>query len=140
MISPADYAVQIKTKLATCPVVASFSVTEEKVLPDEGYLRVRAWLTNGDFLEVAEYFVLQGDVCVTQRYRYQWMDGERQALRKRWDNVEHYPGLPGFPDHVHVGGERDVRLGERLGIVQLLDVLTAEMGEDSGETTSSKSE
>ena len=127
MISPADYAVQIKTKLAICPVVASFSITEEKVLPDEGYLRVRAWLTNGDFLEAAEYFALEDDDCITHRYRYQWLDGERRELRKRWDNVEHYPDLPGFPHHVHVGKEENVKPGERLSIVELLDALAGEI-------------
>jgi len=127
VISPADYAVQIKTKLAICPVVASFSITEEKVLPDEGYLRVRAWLTNGDFLEAAEYFALEDDDCITHRYRYQWLDGERRELRKRWDNVEHYPDLPGFPHHVHVGKEENVKPGERLSIVELLDALAGEI-------------
>ncbi|MFH1929489.1 MAG: DUF6516 family protein [Chloroflexota bacterium] len=127
MISPADYAVQIKTKLAICPVVASFSITEEKVLPDEGYLRVRAWLTNGDFLEAAEYFALEDDDRITHRYRYQWLDGERRELRKRWDNVEHYPDLPGFPHHVHVGKEENVKPGERLSIVELLDALAGEI-------------
>ena len=127
MISPADYAVQIKTKLAICPVVASFSITEEKVLPDEGYLRVQAWLTNGDFLEAAEYFALEDDDCITHRYRYQWLDGERRELRKRWDNVEHYPDLPGFPHHVHVGKEENVKPGERLSIVELLDALAGEI-------------
>ena len=57
------------------------------------------------------------------------------------ENVEHYPDLSGFPDHVHIGEEGDVGPGERLGIVELLDVLTAEMGgEDNGETANSESE
>ncbi len=52
------------------------------------------------------------------------MAGERRELRKRWDNVEHYPDLPNFPHHVHVGGEKNVEPGERLSIMQLLDALT----------------
>jgi len=72
-------------------------------------------------------FVLEGEECVTRRYRYQWMDGERRELRKRWDNVEHHPDLSNFPYHVHVAGEENVEPGERLSIVQLLDVLAGEI-------------
>lgn len=70
--------------------VASIAVVEERALPDRGYFRARLMLSNGDFLEVAEYFVVEGERCVTKRYRYQWMDESQQVLRKRWDNVEHY--------------------------------------------------
>jgi hypothetical protein len=121
---PVEYALQLKARLVTSPIVASFTIVEEKVWPDRGYIRIRMVLSNGDFLEAAEYFVLEDEECVTRRYRYQWMDGERRELRKRWDNVEHYPDLPNFPHHVHVGGDEDVEPGERLSIIQLLDVLT----------------
>lgn len=127
MTMPADYAIQVRTKLVTCPAVNSFSITEEKLLPESGYIRLRASLINGDFLEAAEYFALEGDKLVTRRYRYQWMDKERRTLRKRWDNVEHYPDLPNFPHHVHIGEERNVEPGEPLSIAQLLDVLTGEI-------------
>jgi len=127
MTTPIEYVLQLKAKLVASPIVASFNVVEEKVWPDRGYIRIRMELGNGDFLEAAEYFVLEDDECVTRRYRYQWMDRERRELRKRWDNVEHYPDLPNFPHHVHVGREENVEPGERLSIVQLLDVLTSEI-------------
>lgn len=126
MTTPSEYVLQLKTRLVTSPIVASFTVTEEKVWPDRGYVRIRMALSNGDFLEVAEYFVMQGSECITRRYRYQWMDAERRELRRRWDNVEHYPDLPNFPHHVHIGEERNVEPGENLSIVQLLDVLAGE--------------
>ncbi len=123
MITPAEYVLHLKTQLSLSPIVVSFTIVEEKVWPDRGYIRIRMTLSNGDFLEVAEYFVIQDGKCVTHRYRYQWMDGQRRELRKRWDNVEHYPDLPNFPHHVHVGGEKNVEPGERLSIIQLLDML-----------------
>jgi hypothetical protein len=127
MITPAEYVLQLKTQLSLSPIVVSFTIVEEKVWPDRGYIRIRMTLSNGDFLEVAEYFVIQDGECVTHRYRYQWMDGQRRELRKRWDNVEHYPDLPNFPHHVHMGGEKNVEPGERLSIIQLLDVLAGEI-------------
>ena len=127
MTIPIEYVLQLKAKLVASPIVASFTIVEEKVWSDRGYIRIRRVLSNGDFLEVAEYFVLEDEECVTHRYRYQWMDRERRELRKRWDNVEHYPELPNFPHHVHVGREERVVPGERLSIAQLLDVLAGEI-------------
>ena len=127
MATPAEYLVQLKTKLAISQIVVSFSVVEEKVWPDRGYVRIRMVLSNGDFLEAAEYFVLQDDDLTTHRYRYQWMDRECRELRKRWDNVEHFPDLSNFPDHIHIGKEENVEPGESLSIIQLLDALAGEI-------------
>ncbi|MBC8265013.1 MAG: hypothetical protein H8E47_12925 [Anaerolineales bacterium] len=127
MTTPTKYVLQLKAKLVTSPIVASFNLVEEKVWPDRGYIRIRMSLSNGDFLEAAEYFLLEDDEYITRRYRYQWMDGERRELHKRWDNVEHYPDLPSFPHHVHVGKEENVEPGRRLSISQLLDVLASEI-------------
>ena len=107
-------------------IVRSFKIVEEWSQPHEGYIRVRVMLTNGDFLELAEYFAVAGDACVTQRYRYQWMNGERTQLRRRWDNVEHYPLLPNFPHHVHFPDGR-VEPGRRLSILELLSLLKKEL-------------
>ena len=127
MATPAEYVVQLKTKLVISQIVVSFSVVEEKVWPDRGYVRIRIALSNGDFLEAAEYFVLQDDDLATHRYRYQWMDKECRELRKRWDNVEHFPDLSNFPDHIHIGKEDNVKPGKSFSIIQLLDVLAGEI-------------
>ena len=85
-------------------------------------------LSNNDFLEVAECFVFEEGRCVTKRYRYQWMDESQQELKQRWDNVEHFPDLPGFPNHVHVGDEARVEPGSLISIVQLIEVVEQELG------------
>jgi hypothetical protein len=69
---PADYLTAILSELAANPLIASFEVVEQCLEPDRGHARVRAWLNNGDFLELAEYFCNAGDSCTPeQRYRYQ---------------------------------------------------------------------
>jgi hypothetical protein len=100
---------------------------EERLLPDRGYFRARMVLSNTDFLEVAEYFVLEEGPCRTKRYRYQWMDSSQQILRKRWDNVEHFPELPNFPHHTHVGEETKVEPGCSLNIIELMDLIEKEI-------------
>jgi hypothetical protein len=126
-MNPQAYLTGIKAKLVTSSIVISITVVEEYVLPDRGYFRARLGLSNHDFLEVAEYFVLEDEKCVTRRYRYQWMDQSQQVLRKRWDNVEHYPNLLNFPHHIHVGEESRVEPGQLVSIMELLDSLEQEL-------------
>jgi hypothetical protein len=126
MIAPAEYIAEIKAALIASPVVSAFRIVEEWTLPERGYIRLRMNLANGDFVESSEYFVVSEDGYAPERYRHQWMDGSQQQLRCRWDNVEHYPGLPGFPHHVHLADGR-AESGARLSIVALLEKLAAEI-------------
>jgi hypothetical protein len=126
-MTPAEYIDAILAELVANGLVASFDVIEQWVEPDRGYIRVRAWLTNDDFLELAEYFVETDGECLAQRYHYQWMDASQQQLRNRWDNVEHFPNLAGFPYHIHRADGR-VESGHCLSILELLKSLALEFG------------
>lgn len=92
-----------------------------------GYMRLRLALINGDFVELAEYFVLQNDKIDICRYRYQWMDATQQILNKRWDDTKHFPHLQNFPHHVHVRSETQVVSGQKLSIIELIDLLEQEL-------------
>ena len=122
-MTPAEYLDTILAELVASSLIASFDVIEQWVEPERGYIRVRAWLANGDFLELAEYSVETDGECLTQRYRYQWVDASRQQLRSRWDNVEHLTNLAGFPHHVHLA-DGQVVPGANQSITDLLKVLT----------------
>ena len=50
------YLEAIKLKLVTSRVVADYQIVKERTAATDGYLRIRAALHNGDFLEAAEYF------------------------------------------------------------------------------------
>ena len=52
---------------------------------------------------------------------------EELDLRKRWDNVPHFPNLPNFPHHIHVESEENVISGYVLSIQGLLDILEQEI-------------
>jgi hypothetical protein len=126
-MTPEGYLAEVKARLATSPVVAKvISVVEDWSLSDRGYFRARLTLSNDDFLEIAEYFVIEGDRRVTRRYRHQWMAADQQTLRKRWDNVEHFPDLPNFPHHIHVGDNLPIP-GQPMSILALLDQLEIEL-------------
>ena len=130
-MEPREYLTGITAKLVASAIVTSVTIVEEYTLPDRGYFRARLGLINHDFLEVAEYFVVEAGYCVTKRYRYQWMDALQTMLKKHRDNVEHFPDLPHFPHHVHVGEESRIEPGRSMSIVELLDVVEQEIRSSS---------
>jgi hypothetical protein len=134
-MTPSTYLLEIKAKLASSPAVVTVTVTEEYTLVDQGYFRARLTLSNSDFLEIAEYFAIENDQSKTKRYRYQWMDETQQILKKRWDNVEHFPDLSNFPHHIHVGAENQVEPGHSLNILHLIELIEQELSFHSDNST-----
>ncbi len=123
----ADYLTEIKAKLITSPIIDKIDIVKERALSDQGYFRARLNLTNGDFLEVVEFFKLKGDKCITETYRYQWMDATKTQLIKIWDNVEHFPNLPNFPHHIHIGEESNVYSSVCMNILEIIDLISQEI-------------
>lgn len=123
------YLKTVKERLTFCLKIRSVEIVDERVvLPTHGYFRARLILTNNDFLEVSEYFACDGNQCSPLKYRYQWMDGSFTHLIKRWDNVNHFPELPGYPHHVHVGSENNVFPSEPLSIIDIIRIIEQEIG------------
>lgn len=118
-----NYIEEIKYELITLEWVISMTIIEEKILENRGYFRARLTLTNNDFLEIAEYFILRDKDLITERYRYQWMDETKTKLRRRWDNVPHFPDLDNFPHHVHIDIEKNVYPSQSLSILQVLNLI-----------------
>ncbi|MBE9226221.1 hypothetical protein IQ264_12380 [Phormidium sp. LEGE 05292] len=118
-----QYLVAVKEKLNASLIVASIEIVDERVLLNRGYFRARLTLTNNDFLEIAESFTIQDNELITLDYRYQWMDVSKQILKQRWDSVKHYPNLPNFPHHVHIGSESNVESGQCLNIIEFIDFM-----------------
>jgi hypothetical protein len=78
-----DYIEAIQIKLLSSLAVESFSILRTRAALDGGYIRARLILSNGDFFEVAEFFIVKDQSCLTESYRYQWMDSTQTQLRKR---------------------------------------------------------
>jgi hypothetical protein len=122
-----EYLAAIHLALAESPIVASYAVVRQRVTSQSGHLRVRIDLTNGDFLEAAEFFRLTPDGIEVADYRHQWMDGERTILRKRWDSTPHHPNLENAPYHCHDGSEETVVPGQPMSIQDVLAVISREI-------------
>ena len=124
----AAYLSSIQLALVGSPAIAHFDIVRSRGSTDSSYIRIRATLVNGDYLEAAEYCMVDGDDVVVVDYRYQWMDASRSTLIRRWDNTPHHPGLAGFPHHVHVGYETNVVPGHSWSLLELLKFLEQELG------------
>lgn len=122
-----QYTAAMKQKLRNSPIISSVESVDERVLLNRGYFRVCLTLVNTDFLELAESFAIQNNQLTTLDYRYQWMDASKQILKKRWDSVKHFPGLPNFPHHVHVGSESNVEPGEARNIIEFIEFIESEL-------------
>jgi len=126
-MNPQSHIEETLFKLSTSPIIKQITNMKKYQGNSYGYMRMRLTLINGDFLEIAEYFVLQNDKIDICRYRYQWMDATQQILNKRWDDTKHFPHLQNFPHHVHVRSETQVVSGQKLSIIELIDLLEQEL-------------
>lgn len=123
-----QYVAAVKAKLADSPIIVTVESVDERILLNRGYFRARFTLTNSDFVEIAESFTFQNNQLITLDYRYQWMDTSKQVLRKRWDSVKHFPNLPNFPHHVHIGSESNVEPGSSRNILEFIGFMESELG------------
>ena len=117
--------------LLSHPIVQSVAVVKYTQSRLDGYIRLRSTLINGDFLEIALHVQLQPEngETVIDSYRYQWMDGSRSKLRRRWYNTPHFPKLAGFPHHCHVEDESIVEPAQPMDVNMLLETVAGLLGE-----------
>lgn len=101
-----DYFQSITAVLAASPIVKSHSVAFDKRSPTAGYIRGDVYFLDDSLLHFREFVNTQfGVERFTYAYHFQRADG---ALVFRYDNTTHFPGLPNFPHHKHVGDESNV--------------------------------
>lgn len=117
------YLDEVKLNLISSPVIGEYVIIKERTIATDGYLRLRATLVDGDFLELTEYFVRTEREITTIDYRYQWMDPSRTHLRRRWDNTPHHPEIPNFPHHSHWENENHIVASKPMTISGLLALL-----------------
>lgn len=61
-------------------------------------LKVQIVFADNSKLHVKEYRFSDG----SHKYAYQWTEADGK-LKVRWDNAEHWPNIPTFPHHKHIG-------------------------------------
>jgi len=82
-------------------VVSSFQVLKREVGEEDGYIRVKCNLSNGDILEFAEYIQLRKNMIYLETYSFHWQSADGNLV-KRWDNVKHHKEVGTYPYHLHL--------------------------------------
>lgn len=114
--------------LLSHPAVRTVELSRYSANRLDGYLRARCTLTNGDYLEIALHISASGHAVAIDDYRYQWMDAAQTLLHRRWDSTPHFPEVPGFPHHCHIGIEGAVEPGSPMNLTQLLECIVSLIG------------
>ncbi len=104
------YLEEILQELFVNAAVSSFRIIRQEISDEEGYVRVKCVLSNGDTLEFSEYVELKGTGVHIVTYNYHWQTA-KGPLVQRWDNVEHHRKVKTFPHHLHLSDEKVVDSG-----------------------------
>lgn len=116
-----SYLEDIILSLNESPYVESFEIIKKKITGADGYIRLKAFLLNNDFLEISLYCQKRETSVEVIDYRYHWQD-EHGVLKGRWDNCPHYKEIETFPFHVHLDNQT-VKPSEKIDIHKLLEII-----------------
>jgi hypothetical protein len=120
------YLDDVERAFLLSPVVRSVQVREREERLQEGFIRLRAVLSNGDLLEAFEFVVATSDALQTLTYRIHWQQRDGQ-LKRRWDNAPHHKEVPTFPHHVHVGPAEHIEPSEPMTLLKVLVLVEGEI-------------
>ncbi|MFQ5455622.1 MAG: DUF6516 family protein [Nitrospirota bacterium] len=81
--------------------VSSFNILRCEKGDDDGYIRLKCILLNGDILEFAEYVQVRRNKINIETYNFHWQTAKGKLI-KRWDNVGHHKEIDTCPDHLHI--------------------------------------
>lgn len=120
-MSISEYFEAIKTHLLTESLVENFQIVKERKTNNDGHLRVRLTLSGDYPMEFSEYVQRsqKGDITVVT-YSYHCADVNGNLI-VRWDNAPHFPDLPGFPHHIHIGATGTAKPGGPMNIFKVLN-------------------
>lgn len=118
---------EVEKLIVNSPIIRSFQTKERWVRRFDAYIKVRVTLIDDSILEITQFLHAdEENYAEIKRYNYHWMDSSNR-LRRRWDNVRHYPDLPNFPHHLHDGDEKNVLPGEPMNLFKALDIIADDL-------------
>ncbi len=115
------YLEDIILSLNENPCIETFEVNKKKLTSTDGYIRLKAKLTNNDLLEISLYCQKRETSVEVIDYRYHWQD-EYGILKRRWDNCPHHKDIESFPFHVHLN-DQTVSPSEKMDVYKVLKLI-----------------
>jgi len=127
-----SYFAEMINNFLSSPIIDSFNIVREWQSEEEGYLRARCTLINGDTLEVSEYFEIIDEEIFVENYTFHWQDVNRKFV-KRWDNVKHHKEIETFPYHIHEGEEKNIKPSEPMNHKKVLKNIQNDIEKNIGD-------
>lgn len=121
-----SYFDEMINNFLSSPVIDTFQIIREWQSEEEGYLRARCSLINGDILEVSEYIEIIDDEIVLDNYTFHWQNLNRKFVKRR-DNVKHHKEIKTFPFHIHDGNEKTIKPSEPMNHKKVLKIIQKEI-------------
>ncbi len=98
-----DYFRELANTLNDSRIVRAHQVTYDKREPKSGYVRGNVYFADGSLLHFREFVNTERRIeRISYAYHYQKANG---TFVFRYDDSEHFPALPNFPHHKHIGNE-----------------------------------
>ncbi|HFQ92487.1 MAG TPA: hypothetical protein ENK32_00630 [Anaerolineae bacterium] len=113
-----DYYQSLLSAAAQFPFIHSSNISLDKRTSQTGLIRGDLYLADGSRLHFRELIELQTTV-VRHMYSYHYQDADN-ILIFRYDDTPHYPDLPNFPHHKHVGSQNRVVTADAPTFAQVL--------------------
>lgn len=100
------YAQKLLDAVAASPIVRSSNISFDKRTLDAGLIRGELTFADDSCLHFRELVDTQARVIrIMYSFHYQRENG---SLIFRYDDTPHFPTLPQFPHHKHIGSQTDV--------------------------------
>lgn len=113
-----DYFQSLESFLAALDVVYARQVSYDKRSSDTGFISGELFFVDGSQLHFREFVEATQQVeRYKYSYHYQRSDG---ALVFRYDRTPHFPALPNFPHHKHVGAETNVVSAKEPDLIRVV--------------------
>ncbi|MCP4428105.1 MAG: hypothetical protein GY803_26765 [Chloroflexi bacterium] len=97
-----DYYQALLEAIAASPLARSSAVVLDKRTSRVGLIRGDLYFANDSRLHFRELVELQANAVTRHMYSYHYQDAN-QTLIFRYDDTPHFPDLPDFPHHKHIG-------------------------------------
>ena len=127
-----SYFAEMINNFLSSPIIETFHIIREWRSEEEGDLRAKCTLTNGDSLEVSEYVEIIDEESLVENYTFHWQNVNRKLV-KRWDNVKHHKEIDTFPYHVHDGDEKNIKTSEPMNHNKVLKIIQNEIEKRIGD-------
>ncbi|MEW6608683.1 MAG: DUF6516 family protein [bacterium] len=117
------YFTNIKSLFILSDIIKDYAIRREKIRQKDGFIRIKAILSDNDTLEVFEFVKLEDDTSLKiETYKLHWQSADGKTIM-RWDNAEHYPTLDNFPHHVHIGENETPKSSPQMSIENVLKII-----------------